>query len=251
MMRNENSVANATPRDAFSSFRYDPGCFVSKDLRRFGNTVPFSHIASAYAARHDFHEYFVIRDFRRRHLFNSYVSVVVVYGCKHLVHQRQSENALGFSCFYLFKQALSFFGRAVVVDYGSYGAYGGYGMFSLPNVSSKVYAYGAFLHAVIDEVEHFALSVDFWSASNHHGHWAAVNDLFEVVFAVVGFDYSCADFSGDSAAQRQVSCFAFFEFFSDCGDCHNWDCVVFACVHEACEVCEALVFVLASDEYGH
>src|SRR3972149_2773309 len=200
-MRNENSVTNATPRDVFSSFRHDTSCFVPKDFRRFGNAVPFGHVASAYAARHDFHEYFVIRDFWRRHLFDSYVSVVVVHSGKHLVHQNKSESALGFSRFYLFKQLLRFLRRVVVVNYASYGAYGGNGLFSLPNVSSEVHAYGTFLYTIVNKLEHFELSICFWSTSNHHRHWAAVNDFLEVVFAVVGLDYSCADFSGNSAAQ--------------------------------------------------
>ena len=86
------------------------------------------------------------------------------------------------------------------MDYGSDCAYGSYGMFCLPNISSKVYAYGAFLHAIIDEVEYFTLGVDFWSSSDYYWHWAAVNDFLEIIFAVVGFDYSCANFCGYSAA---------------------------------------------------
>ena len=73
-------------------------------------------------------------------------------------------------------------------------------MFGLPNVSSEVYAYGALLYAVVDEVEYFPLGVDFWASCDYYWHWAAVDDFLEVVFAVIGFNYSCADFCGYSAA---------------------------------------------------
>jgi hypothetical protein len=107
-----------------------------------------------------------------------------------LVHQKNGFS--GFSCLYLFKHALSFFRRAIVVDYGSDCAYCSYRMLCLPNVSSKVYAYGAFLHAIVDEVENFTLRFGFGSACDYHGHWAAFNDLFEAVFAVIGLHDSGA-----------------------------------------------------------
>src|SRR4030042_1544430 len=114
MMRNENSVANAMPLYTFSSFRYDASCFVSKNLRRFGNTVPLCHIASAYAARHDLKQYFVICDFWQGHFLDSYVSVIVVHGCKH-EFTRKTRGRLCLSSFYLLEQVLGFAGRVVLV----------------------------------------------------------------------------------------------------------------------------------------
>jgi hypothetical protein len=81
-MRNENSVANATLCNIFSSFRYNACCLVSKDFWRFGNTIPFSHVASAYAACHDLKQHFILADLRDRHFLNADIMVVVVDGGK-------------------------------------------------------------------------------------------------------------------------------------------------------------------------
>ena len=67
------------------------------------------------------------------------------------------------------------------MDYGSDCAYGCYGVFCLPNVSPKVYTYGTFLHAIVDELENFQLRIDFWSACDYHWHWTAINDLVKVL----------------------------------------------------------------------
>lgn len=81
------------------------------------------------------------------------------------------------------------------------GAYGCDWMLGLPDVSAQVDSDGALLHAVVDEVEDFTLGFSFGSACNDDWHWASVNYFVEVFFAVVCFDYSCADFRDDAGGE--------------------------------------------------
>jgi hypothetical protein len=92
MMRNENSVANATPRDIFSSFRHDAGCLVPEDFWRFGDAVPFGHVASTYAACHDLKQHFILADLWDGHFLNADIMVVVVDGGKQDVSPRKKKN---------------------------------------------------------------------------------------------------------------------------------------------------------------
>jgi hypothetical protein len=83
MMRNENTIADFDASDLTTDSAYDPCGFVPENTRCLRSTVPFDHVAAAYATSHHFEQDFVFADFWDRHLLNANVMIVVINGGKH------------------------------------------------------------------------------------------------------------------------------------------------------------------------
>src|SRR3972149_5746938 len=123
-------------------------------------------------------------------------------------------------------------------------------MRALPDVSSEIYAYGASLHAVMDELEYLFFCIHFWSACYHYRNRASIYYLIEIL-APVSFHNFCPNLGGNPAAEAEVAGVAFFKFPSYGCHCHNRDTVLFCLIHKLSGVKQCLTFILAADKDRH
>ena len=108
-------------------------------------------------------------------------------------------------------------------------------MRALPDVSSEIYAYGASLHAVMDELEDLLLCIHFWSACYNDRDRTSIDHLIEVLTPVCLYNF-CPNLSGNPAAEAEVAGITFFKFPSYGCHCHNRDTVLFGLIHKLSEI---------------
>src|SRR3989337_1674847 len=108
-------------------------------------------------------------------------------------------------------------------------------MRALPDVSSEIYADGASLHAVMDELEYLLLCIHFWSACYNYRNRASIYHLIEVLAPVCLYNLS-AKFSGDPAAETEETGIPFFEFPANRSNCHYRHTILFRIINKIAQV---------------
>jgi hypothetical protein len=73
----------------------------------------------------------------------------------------------------------------------------GHGVLILPDVSTQIHTYGAFLEAVINKLKYFVSCRHLGPAGNDYRNGAALGNLLEF-FTVIGLDHSSAQLSSDT-----------------------------------------------------
>ena len=118
---------------------------------------------------------------------------------------------------------------------GPEGFHHGYRVLMLPDISSKVQAGGPFLHAIIDKFEDLTFCLTLGSACHDHGHGAAIDNLLKI-FAPIGLNHLGTQFSGDPAAQPEVTGISLFQLFSNSRNRHDGDPIVLTLIHQFSQI---------------